>query len=516
MDKKGYNTGNNNTPPSLADYENSAAKGESLYLDSGEFADIISYYSSIGKYKEGLTAVKEALHIHPDNSDILLEKAYIHLYQSNFGDARQLATYLSGGHDTNDVLLLKVEIDLHDPQIEDKNSIIVYLNQLEQKNNIDTIIDVCYVLLDSEQILQDLLTEWIDKGLRLFPHDVSFLQAYAEYLKRTSQFDIALRVIEKLIDSDPYNTSYWWARSIINFELQRFDECKESLEFTIVTDENFGDAYFLMGQLHLLNQNFKEATIQFHIAIEKGCSDLSSTYMALANCYLELDDNLYNKYFLLAIHEGADEDELHKGYIDTQSLSKVIDNLTNEEQLKLISEIRFNKVAEERLLNSDAGLSTEIDINGKTDIKSVLEQLNTNIDFIDNSYNENSHLIYAILNLEDGDTDGAIEEAYLAEESSTSIYAYYELAKVFIELSDLTKAKRYFKKTYDLESTFNQVGFDLAVIALIEGNEMEFNQYNENLDIKIDFSSPLSVLNDLDSIDKSYLKETIKHFLIKQ
>lgn len=66
MNQRGFTQGNEQMiPPSLALYEEYRAKGESLYLDSDIYSDIIYYYIEKKEIQKAESAIADGLNIHP-------------------------------------------------------------------------------------------------------------------------------------------------------------------------------------------------------------------------------------------------------------------------------------------------------------------------------------------------------------------------------------------------------------------------------------------------------------------
>ena len=508
MDKKGFYLGNNNTPPSLPYYESSKAKGETLYLDSDEFADIISYYSSNGFYDEALKASYDALSIHPNNEDILLEKAYIYLYKGAIDKAEKLANQLTKKNRTNDVVLLNIEICLASRKT---HKIEPLLSHIEHPNNLDTIVDVCYVLMSVDEI-SNIAKEWIAKGLAKYPKEESFLQVYAEYLKRNGELEKAAKVINQLIDTDPYNTYYWWTLSVVYFELTLYEKCKEALEFTLATDEDFADAYYILGQLKMMSQEYKNAIDLFKVAAEKGSSDIVGVYMNLANSSYQINNKQHDKYFKLAVTEALSDSNIEYRFItednDIITLEELDDALIKPKNSD--RKTRFNSIERDKMLNVPSSTRNK-------DAQEILEGSMSPdqyepISILSEKCNDDNDLIEAILSLEDGDIEKAREYAKVAGNKSTTIHAIYELGNIFLELNDLTSALYCFEKVDNLSYNYKNVVLNLVVLSLFTFNFVSFSKYNMRLERQIDLRSLSLVVNQLEMEGKIDLLKLFLNF----
>lgn len=492
MNNRGYNSGSDNTPSSLIRYEENSEKGESLYLDSGDFADIISYYSSNEQYDDALEAAQIGLNFHPGNEYILIEQAYAYLYLTDFKQANKMASKLLKEHKSNDTLLLQIEIILNDPKITDKSLVNNFIAELVNMDDIDTIIDVCYVLMSGDTIPRDIIDPWIEKGKKLDLSHEQFLEVYIEYLRKTEQFELGIKAAEKLIDTDPYSTKHWWTKAFFCYLSNKIDECIEALEFAIVTDSESPECYFLLGQAYMNKQDYDKAIELFKTALDKDFDDLATLYIHMAHCYYELNDELFTEYFFLANEEGADVDSLIDFFLDDENLNYVIENFDEETIMELPYKARFKLTAMTRNL-TDSNEEDDEDEDDEEDEESWFD-------------NENYHLINAIIHFEDEEEEEALEEAEQAELEVNTIQAHFEIAKLFCRLGELDKSYLYFKKVYDEDPQYELVGFDLYILSAALGKVAGAEYFNNELSKKVDINDILAI--------SEYLTETNKRHLI--
>ena len=61
----------------ITNYEAAKAENRQLYLDGDQLADISDWYASRSKFEEAQEAVTYGLQLHPGNTDLLVEQAYL-------------------------------------------------------------------------------------------------------------------------------------------------------------------------------------------------------------------------------------------------------------------------------------------------------------------------------------------------------------------------------------------------------------------------------------------------------
>lgn len=63
----------------ITNYEEAKAENRQLYLDADQLADIADWYASERKFEEAQEVITYGLKIHPGNTDLLIEQAYLYL-----------------------------------------------------------------------------------------------------------------------------------------------------------------------------------------------------------------------------------------------------------------------------------------------------------------------------------------------------------------------------------------------------------------------------------------------------
>ena len=182
MNRKGFTQGSDQQiPPSLAYYEDSKAKDESLYLDSEEYAEIVSYYTGLKLFNEAEQAVKDGINIHPHSSKILLEEAYLYLEQNKVEFADEVIKQIPDQTDYY-VLMVRADIALNQNKKQKAKEI---LDLIEEKEDIDAILDVVYLYMEYK--IYDEVKKWLDLGKKEFNEDEEYILACADYFLATDQ-----------------------------------------------------------------------------------------------------------------------------------------------------------------------------------------------------------------------------------------------------------------------------------------------------------------------------------------
>lgn len=263
MNQRGFTQGNEQMiPPSLALYEEYRAKGESLYLDSDIYSDIIYYYIEKKEIQKAESAIDDGLNIHPNSAAILLEKAYI---QFDKGDIENCERTINSIPDQSEqeVILLKADVFLAQGKLE---KTIDILEPLKQKESLDVITNCIYLFLDYG--FKQEAKKWIDLGKTKFQNHTDFLIAEADFFKGTYQIKEASNTYEKLIDKDPYNENYWIGQATCLFRLQRMKLCVKACRLGLAVNDKSAELYSTLGHAYALLNKYELALENFNTAYE--------------------------------------------------------------------------------------------------------------------------------------------------------------------------------------------------------------------------------------------------------
>ena len=241
MSKKSLLSGRDKELQEMAEqYEASLAEGKSIYLDADDFADLADWYARHNLSEMAFKVVEQGLLLHPDDTDLLTEQAYLYLDTFQIDKARQTANRITEPNDA--VRILRAELLLNEGKEKEAE---LQLEALEAPNDIDNIVDVGYLYLDMNKA--DKVAEWMQKTSPQDQEDFRLLGLSADYLYSLKQYAQAAEQYNKLIDINPYSASYWLGLARCYFATEQYDKTIEACDFAIISDEEFGEPYILKG-----------------------------------------------------------------------------------------------------------------------------------------------------------------------------------------------------------------------------------------------------------------------------
>lgn len=189
----------------LQNYENLRDKGICSYIDAEEFTDIADYYQMLGEPQKALEAIDMALKIFPGSALPLCFKARIILIAENNPKKAEELIEQVADKSNMEYAYTKAEIMLGDnkPQQADR-----YLKERMKTfggDEEDFILDCASIFADYNEY--DLAEQWLKRSTLTEDDDYKDIQA--RILMDRGMFDESERIINELIDRDPYSNMYW-------------------------------------------------------------------------------------------------------------------------------------------------------------------------------------------------------------------------------------------------------------------------------------------------------------------
>ena len=74
----------------LKSYEEQNDRGENIYLDADDFADLADYYLSIDKADLAMDTLSQGLSLHPDDEVLMIVQSASHIYMRQYDQAEEV------------------------------------------------------------------------------------------------------------------------------------------------------------------------------------------------------------------------------------------------------------------------------------------------------------------------------------------------------------------------------------------------------------------------------------------
>ena len=252
MNKKNLLSGRDKELQEMADtYEQRKAEGRSIYMDAEDMADLADWYALRHKPELAQEVVSYGLDIHPGNTSLLVQQAYLYLESDKVDNALQVAGLIE--EETTEATILKAQMQL----IMGKHQACKALLNTIDKDDVANIVEVAYMYMDEGY--DDEAYKWIALGKGQYEDDAAFQAVCAEYYFSRHQLDKAIDYYNKLIDGNPYSPFYWQGLARCYFEQGAFDKTIDACDYATLSDDEYADAYVLRASAYYELGNFEEA-----------------------------------------------------------------------------------------------------------------------------------------------------------------------------------------------------------------------------------------------------------------
>lgn len=435
-------------------YEAAKTERRPFYLDGDQFADIACKYSEEKNFEKAQEVISYGLSLHPENMDLLIEQAYLYVDTMRLDLAQKVADCIYEDYNP-EVKLLKAEILLVQEKTEEARRI---LETIEDKEDLETIIDIVYLYLDLGY--PDEAGIWIDRGIRLYRNKESFMSLVAEYLLETQQYEKACEWYNALIDKDPYNPLYWVELAKSCFMREDISQAIEACDYALVADEKCGKAYLQRAHCYLYLENFEKAVEDYQNAIKYDGVSLEMGYWFIGMSYKDAGHwKEAETFFSLIIDACAKEENMDSPYLaDVYNGMATI--LLNREDFEKAHRM-CDKALE--IFSDDMGVKIT---KGK---------------------------IY----LREGEGQRALDMFMEVLKCRwDDVEVWYEVGQAYEEEGEISQAKLFYLHTYELDSEYENVAGKLAAISLLEGDMDGFSMYNKKAAFPINEQVLLDLLTD--------------------
>lgn len=262
MSKTNLQSGRDRELQEMAEqYEAAKTENRNIYLDADDLADLADWYAVHHKYNLAAEIVDYGLRIHPDNTALLVEQAYLFLDNRQKKRAWEIVSQIT--EDSSEVKVLKASLLLGDGREAEAEEI---LDSIEDKDDLANIVDVAYMYIDAGT--PEKASAWLAYGLKKYAENEAYLAVTGDYYSAQGLFDKAAFYFNKLIDKNPYSPLYWFGLARCYFEQQMFDKAIEACDYATVADDEFADAYLMKGHAFYQLGN-EESAMENYLLAEK-------------------------------------------------------------------------------------------------------------------------------------------------------------------------------------------------------------------------------------------------------
>lgn len=241
----------------LADYERSLENESSSFLDTDDFSEIAQFYYEKGEFDKAKKAINTALRIFPGSvAPLSFMARYALLKENDAKKADEIADEIADKDDP-DYVLLKAEILIAENHPDEADEFLEesYEGYSDDDYSDDMPLDVANLYADYEEM--DYAEKWLERSDE-FDEDL-YKEVKARILMFQGKYAESDKLLNELIDSDPYSSYYWnqlAAEKMLNDDL---NGSVTSSDYALAIDPDNRDAILNKGNGLLGLENYKEA-----------------------------------------------------------------------------------------------------------------------------------------------------------------------------------------------------------------------------------------------------------------
>ena len=420
----------------ITNYETAKADNRQLYMDGDQLADIADWYATEQRFAEAQEVIDYGFHLHPENTDLLIQQAYLYLDLHQLQEAKNTAATISEEY-SPEVKMLRAELLLNEEKPEEACQL---LETITTDIDLDTLIEIVHLFLDLRYPQYAL--EWLEKGKSRYAEEEEFQALIADSLLAAHELEAAIEVYNKLIDKSPYNTTYWMGLAKIYFIKENIEKSVEACDFALAADENYGEAYAYRAHNYFYLNNPDAAIADYQKAIDYKAIPPMLGYMFMGLSY-------------------ANKEEWEKA---ADCYTRVIECFKEEDDENSI--LLIDTYTSKAAVVSQLGRFKEA--HQLCDKAKEIEPEDSQI-----------YLTEGKVYLEESKKDKASEAFKKAVELSPDADTYYMIASAYSENESLNEAKTYYEMAYKIDPQYDQLADKLSILSLVIDNDVEkFIKYN--------------------------------------
>lgn len=241
----------------LKRYEEMMQGGRSVYLEADELTDIAEYYLIKNRHDEAMQCIDYALRIHPDSVDPMIFLARQKMFSGELEAARKIRDCITDQND-REVIFLNAELLLREGSGKAAHDYLQKWGEAEDGEEYGPYAYDCACIF-SDYAVWNYAETWNDIALQKEPDNEKFLKLKADILVATNRSREATGLLNRLLDSDPYNIPAWHTLTEAYFILEDYEQALDTIDFTLAIDEHDEYAMLMKADCRFHLQDYEEA-----------------------------------------------------------------------------------------------------------------------------------------------------------------------------------------------------------------------------------------------------------------
>lgn len=464
MTNKGFLSGRDKELHEMAEqYEATKAENKPIYLDADDLADLSDWYAVRSKYNLAAEVAEYGLKLHPDNTGLLVQQAYLYMDTQDKEMAWHIANKIH--EDSPEVKILKANLLLAEDKIEDAEEL---LDTIEDKEDLANIVEVAYMYIDMGYPEKALT--WLSRGEEKYAEEEAFLAVTGDCYHARRLNEEAASCFNKLIDKNPYSAPYWFGLARCYFDQQMFDKVIEACDYAIIADDEFADAYIMKG--HSFYQLGNEES-----ALE--CYQQAQQFNAISPSFINSFIGL-NKIFKEEWEEGLK-------YLEEAIISKKDEDALTLPSLYANAALCLHKMGKKRQAHQYCKKAHAL-----------------------NPEEADPYLIEGRIYMEEKNYEKGVKQWAKALELAPYAETWHEIGMYSMEIGQLSYARLAFERVKKMEPEYQGINEKLASLYMLLKDKENFLKYNQLCEQPFDLNELQKLQQILEDEDKGDLAKAMK------
>lgn len=271
----------------VSEYEASAAKGATVFLDERSFLQIIEYYELEDMWHEALTVAKQALEHYRYSTDFYLRYAQLLLQSGRKEESlRVLNRALSLMPSDFDLLLFRAEILVHLQLFDEALAELAPFKLSANGEDLSEILLVESLVYEKREAYEHMFYA-LKAALEANPNNQEALERLWLCTDLCRKHQESIPLYHWIIDQHPYSSRAWHNLGHAQAYLGNNEEALEAYEYAFIIDENAEDAYYDFADLCFETRHYEQALDTYMEISERFAADVD-LIIRLGECYHQL------------------------------------------------------------------------------------------------------------------------------------------------------------------------------------------------------------------------------------
>ena len=317
-------------------YEEAVKTGKKVFMDIDDMTDIIDYYNYDGRTEEANAMADYALELYPGAIGPHVFKARQALAMGDHSEASRQHQAIDDKSDI-DYFYLSVELSIAASDITSAEmDIKAAYEKMPPEERDNFMLDIGALYVDYNYVKQ--AEKWLNK-MRNKNHKER-LELIARIHCCRGEYDKAIKVLEDLLDKNPFTYRYWNTMGLIYMFMNKFDECLNCAEYSLAINPDNTDGLWCKAKALSVNGDTQGAIEAFG-KFMKRIPDNAKAEVEMGSCLLQLGDlDKACDYLQKAIDHSEEDpavmaqaaDDLAFIYSAKKDIDKALDYLDLSEQ----------------------------------------------------------------------------------------------------------------------------------------------------------------------------------------